>query len=157
MPFTPFNLGPGITLKRMAGRRMSLACFTCARILSGLEPGVGMLRGASVLHGYSHILTGALVITLICVVIKGLPERALGVRISAHSALTGALAGTLNHLLLDGIVQHDIRPWWPLTDANRMQGTLSWEGTEAMCVLLALPAIAWLPEGWRRLRATPWR
>lgn len=157
MPFTPFHLGPGITLKHVASPRMSLASFTCAQILIDLEPGIGVLRGASVLHGYSHTLAGALVITLLCVALKRWPERALGVRISARSTLAGALAGTLTHLLLDGIVHRDIRPWWPLTDANPLQGALSWEGTEALCLVLALPALFWIPEGWRRLRAMQWR
>lgn len=156
MPFTPFHLGPGIALKRLAGQHLSLSTFAGAQVLIDLEPGIGMLRGASVLHGYSHTLAGALLIALACVPLRGLAEKALKLAISARQALLGGLAGTLTHLLLDGMVHSDIRPWWPLSDANPMQDLLSWEHTEALCLLLALPALTWLPQAWRRLRATPW-
>jgi len=152
MPFTPFHLGPGIALKRAAGDRFSLAIFAAAQVLMDIEPGIGMLRDAPILHGYSHTLAGALLIAPGRVALKGIAERVLSTRITVGQALAGALAGTLTHLLLDGIVHQDIRPWWPLTTANPMQGLLSWDHTEVLCLLLALPGLAWMREGWHRLR-----
>ena len=51
MPFTPFHMGAGLALKAMAGRHFSVLTFGMAQAAMDLEPLVGMLRGAAVLHG----------------------------------------------------------------------------------------------------------
>ena len=157
MPFTLFHLGPGIALKSLMGERMSLAMFAGAQIVMDIEPGMGMISGAATLHGYSHTLPGALVIALVCLPFKRLAEWGFGVAISWRSALAGGLLGSLSHVLLDALVHSDIRPLWPFSETNPLQGMMDWEHTEMLCLLLALPALRWAPEGWRRLRVLPWR
>ena len=51
MPFTPFHMGAGLALKAMAGRHFSVLTFGMAQVAMDIEPLVGMLRGAAVLHG----------------------------------------------------------------------------------------------------------
>ncbi|MCX9158312.1 hypothetical protein OPU71_19480 [Niveibacterium sp. 24ML] len=157
MPFTVFHLGPGIALKAAAPRRLSLAMFAGAQVLMDIEPGIGMLRGAATLHGYSHTLAGALAIALLCLPFKRLAEWVFRVRISWRQAAVGALLGTFTHILLDALVHDDIRPFWPLSDANPLRGLLGWHETELLCLLLALAALRWAPHAWARLRAMPWR
>jgi membrane-bound metal-dependent hydrolase YbcI (DUF457 family) len=157
MPFTPFHLGPGIAIKAAAPRHVSLGMFAGAQVAMDLEPAIGMLSGAATLHGITHTLPGALVVALACLPFKRLAEWVFSVSISWQQAITGTLLGTYTHVLLDSLVHHDIRPLWPLSDANPLQNLLSWHETEVLCGVLALAAIRWLPEGWRRLRAMPWR
>jgi membrane-bound metal-dependent hydrolase YbcI (DUF457 family) len=156
MPFTLFHLGPGIALKSLAGKRFSLAMFAGAQVAMDIEPGLAMLRGAATLHGYSHTLPGALAIALACLPFKPLAERLFGVAISLRSALAGVLLGCFSHLLLDALVHSDIRPLWPFSDRDPLQGLMSWGAVELLCVALALPALRWAPQGWRRLRAMRW-
>jgi membrane-bound metal-dependent hydrolase YbcI (DUF457 family) len=157
MPFTLFHIGPGVTAKTILGTRVSLSMFAGAQIAMDLEPGMGMLRNAATLHGLSHTLAGAFVVGVACLPFKGLAERVFKVSISWRVALVGTFIGTYTHILFDALVHEDIQPLWPLSDANPLRGLLGWHETEALCLMLALPALRWLPEGWRRLRAMPWR
>lgn len=54
MPFTPFHMGAGLALKAVAGRHFSVLTFGIAQVAMDIEPLVGMLRGAAVLHGPTH-------------------------------------------------------------------------------------------------------
>lgn len=153
MPFTLFHLGPGIALKSLGGKRISLAMFAGAQVAMDIEPGIAMIRGAATLHGYSHTLPGALAIALACLPFKPLAERLFGVTISLRAALVGTLIGSFSHLLLDALVHSDIRPLWPFSDLDPLRGLMSWDAVEMLCLALALAALRWLPQGWRRLRA----
>jgi membrane-bound metal-dependent hydrolase YbcI (DUF457 family) len=33
-------------------------------------------------------------------------------------AVVGALVGTVSHVLLDSVMHHDMRPFWPISTAN---------------------------------------
>lgn len=59
MPFTPFHMGAGLALKAVAGRHFSVLTFGIAQVAMDIEPLVGMLRGAAVLHGPTHTYLGA--------------------------------------------------------------------------------------------------
>lgn len=58
MPFTPFHMGAGLALKAVAGRHFSVLTFGIAQVAMDIEPLVGMLRGAAVLHGPTHTYFG---------------------------------------------------------------------------------------------------
>lgn len=65
MPFTPFHMGPGLAVKALGGRHFSVLVFGIAQVAMDIEPGIGMLRGADVLHGWTHSYAGATVIGLL--------------------------------------------------------------------------------------------
>lgn len=156
MPFTLFHLGPGIALKSLAGQRISLAMFAGTQVAMDIEPGLAMLRGAGTLHGLTHTLPGALAIAVACLPFKPLAEKLFGVAIPIRAALVGTLAGSFSHLLLDALVHSDIRPLWPFSDLDPLRGLMSWEAVELLCLALALAALRWAPQGWRRLKAMRW-
>ena len=64
MPFTPFHMGAGLALKAVAGRHFSVLTFGMAQVAMDIEPLVGMLRGAALLHGPTHTYLGAVPIAL---------------------------------------------------------------------------------------------
>ncbi len=62
MPFTPFHMGPGLLVKAVAGRHFSILTFGIAQVAMDIEPLMGLMRGATVLHGPTHTYPAACVI-----------------------------------------------------------------------------------------------
>ena len=69
MPFTPFHMGAALIAKPGLNRNISVITFGIAQIAMDIEPGVGMLTGADVLHGPTHTILGALVIAYLVTLI----------------------------------------------------------------------------------------
>lgn len=154
MPVTPFHLGPALLVKAAAPRRFSLVIFGVSQVAIDVEPVVGLFRGAAVLHGFSHTLTGATLIALASVVVgRPLCERVLSMlngrptAIGATAAWSGAFIGTYSHLVLDGMMHLDMKPFAPLTDANPILGTMSVLGIYLFCVASAV--VGGLALQWR--------
>jgi hypothetical protein len=56
MPFTPFHMGAALIVKPGLNRNISVITFGLAQVAMDIEPGIGMLTGADVLHGPTHTL-----------------------------------------------------------------------------------------------------
>lgn len=154
MPVTPFHMGPALLVKAAAPRRFSLVIFGVSQVAIDVEPLVGLFRGAAVLHGFSHTLTGATLVAIASVVVgRPLCERVLRMlngrptAIGATAAWSGAFIGTYSHLVLDGMMHLDMKPFAPLTDANPILGAMSVLGIYLSCVLSAV--IGGLVLQWR--------
>jgi hypothetical protein len=172
VPFTPFHMGPGLAVKAVGGRYFSVLVFGIAQVAMDIEPLVGMLRGAKVLHGWSHSYVGATVIGLVVMLLAtplcrlilrrwnrelahyhigwlGSPEG-----IGPLAAATGAFVGTYSHVVLDSIMHADITPFSPWSTANGLQGYLSINALHFVCVAAGLFGIsAWLIVAlWQRRR-----
>jgi len=154
VPVTPFHMGPALLVKAAAPRRFSLVIFGLSQVAIDVEPIVGLFRGAAVLHGFSHTLTGATLIALACVLLgRPLCERVLGVLngrptpIGTTAAWSGAFVGTYSHLVLDGMMHLDMKPFAPLTDANPILGAMSVLGIYLLCVASAV--VGGLALQWR--------
>jgi hypothetical protein len=169
MPFTPFHFGPGALLKALGGRRFSLVGFGVAQVAIDIEPGLGLLRGADVLHGWTHTFVGATVLGAAAAAVtlaigprvlrardwllrrEGLAHWSEGTRIGALAAASGALLGAWSHVLLDGVMHSDLhpfapwsqaQPWWRLVGI----GTLHW-----LCVAAGVLGVAgWIARRRRR-------
>ena len=166
MPFTPFHMGPALAVKALAGRYFSVLTFGIAQVAMDIEPLVGMIRGAEVLHGWSHTYLGALVIAgtvvpispAICRPIlrrwnQELSHYRLGRLASAESfsslaVVTGALVGTLSHVALDSIMLSDMRPFAPIAESNGLLHSISIAELHLSCVGAGIIGIAvWLLVG----------
>jgi membrane-bound metal-dependent hydrolase YbcI (DUF457 family) len=65
--------------------------------------------------------------------------------ISKVAAMTGALFGTLSHLVLDSLMHHDIHPLAPFSNANPLMDLVSHDGVYKLCVVLGVVGAAtWL-------------
>lgn len=166
MPFTPFHLGPGAVFKAIGGRHFSFLVFGGAQVLMDLEPLAGIVRGAPVLHGYSHTVAGALAIGIVAALLgRPISNRVLAGLPGVHAPLTwtaafaGALAGTFSHIVLDAVMHDDMRPWWPLSEANGLLHVVSVDRLQMGCavaggaaaLLLAVRALG------RRSRPPAWQ
>jgi hypothetical protein len=167
LPFTPFHIGPGLALKGIAGRRFSLIAFGAAQVAMDIEPGVGMLRGAATLHGWSHTYSGATVIATVVLFGRPIWSRVLE-RWNAElrharldrlaspgpigwlPAALGAYLGTYSHVFLDSLMHYDIRPLAPFSVRNGLLGLMSIPALEWACVAAgAAGLMMWAATHWR--------
>lgn len=137
MPFTPFHFGPGLALKGLMPRHVSLSMFALANVAMDVEPLYRMWRIEFPLHGVSHTLAGAVVIAAATAVLgKPLLTHAWQQLERWHllddetpfqlrwtQAWFSALLGTLTHLLLDALMHADMQPFAPFTTANPLLHT----------------------------------
>jgi hypothetical protein len=169
MPFTPLHMGPGLAIKALAGRHFSLLSFAIAQLAMDIGPLINLLRGVPVLHGPSHSYAAALIIAaLVAILPPPLAVLILPVwsrepafhrlswpaaprRLGATAAITGALAGTLSHVLLDSLMHADMASLAPWDAGNGLLGAISYEALHRFCVLTGvLGFIGWLVAAWRK-------
>ncbi len=172
MPFTPLHLGPGLAIKALAGPRFSVLSFGIAQVAMDIEPLVGLVRGADVLHGPTHTYLAALLIGLVVAALS--PPicapilRRWNQELSLHRldwlaapqsfarapVIVGALVGTFSHVMLDSIMHSDIAPLAPWSSANALLGLISIGALHQFCILSGLFGVAvWLALAWRKRRA----
>ena len=65
MPFTPFHMGPGLLIKSVLLRHFSLMLFGFSQVAMDIETLIHILRGDSILHGFTHTYLGATAIGFI--------------------------------------------------------------------------------------------
>ena len=143
MPFTPFHFGPGLALHAAAPRRIDLASFCAANVLTDVEPLYRMIAGVHPAHGFFHGFLGA-TITAAATAVAFLAARARRpdwFRWQAPGAwpvVLGALLGTWSHVLLDGYMHGNVHPFTPFSDARPFFHRGSGGAVEAVCVAAAL-------------------
>ena len=171
MPFTPFHMGPALALKAVSGRYFSVLVFGIAQIAMDIEPLIGMIRNAGVLHGWSHTYIGATVIGILVTFAAPPLCRLILVRwnnelerhgvgwLGSSSTLgrvptaTGAFVGTYSHVVLDSIMHADMTPLSPWSKSNELLGLISIGELHAVCVAAgAFGVAAWLALGLRARR-----
>ena len=168
MPFTPFHMGAALIVKPGLTRHFSVITFGIAQVAMDIEPGVGMLTGADVLHGPTHTILGALVIaSLVMLIAPGvcsyllqkwnkevthhkLPWLVQSEVVSKIAVITGAFFGTLSHVFLDSLMHLDIHPLLPFSRANPLIGLISHDWVYQLCSIAGLlGVVAWLAMAWR--------
>jgi hypothetical protein len=169
MPFTPFHMGPGLALKAIGGRHLSVLAFGLAQVAMDLEPLLGMIRGSGVLHGPTHTFAGALAIGVGVALLARWPctailrtWNALSTRervawmaeptpIPRHALWIGALLGTFTHVLLDGIMHSDLHPFAPWSQLQPWWRLVSIGTLHLSCVVAGVIGVAgWTVVAWRR-------
>jgi membrane-bound metal-dependent hydrolase YbcI (DUF457 family) len=168
MPFTPFHMGAALIVKPAARGHFSVISFGLAQIAIDIEPLIGILRGAEILHGMTHTFVGAIVIGIFVALIAPYFARPIlrgyNQELRAHklewlceleapsrSAMwSGALFGTTSHIVLDSLMHHDIQPFAPFSDANPFLGVVSIGALHLICVALGfIGAGAWVVSKFR--------
>jgi ribosomal-protein-alanine N-acetyltransferase len=171
MPFTPFHMGAGLAVKGVAGHRFSVLMFGLAQVAMDIQPGIGLILGSEVLHGWTHTYAGATLIALI-VLALGRPLALLILRrwnrelvghrlawlvspeqLDWKAAAAGAFVGTYSHVALDSLMHADMHPWAPYSQANAMLQAISYESLILGCVVAGVAGIAlWFASNVRRKR-----
>jgi hypothetical protein len=168
MPITPFHFGAGALIKCVAPARISWTVFALANILIDLEPILLFVFTGDPAHPWLHTLPGAIGVALVAASAGRRPCEAFlrwwnrqlsptqatwlaaETRIMRAAAWAGALLGTLSHILLDAIMHADVRPFWPLQEANTLQGLITIEQLQWACVIAGVLGLALLTLARRR-------
>jgi hypothetical protein len=158
VPFTPFHMGPAVLLKSVTGRRFSLLVFGASQVAIDIEPLVHILRGDPELHGFTHTLAGAVLVGA-AAALAGRPlgnwflrllrrdneepwaKPLVATDITWAVALLSAWIGTGSHLLLDGMMHGDMRPFAPLTAANPILGAMSLDALHVFCIVTGVAGV----------------
>lgn len=160
-------MGAALFVKPGLNRNISVITFGLAQVAMDIEPGVGMLTGAEVLHGPTHTILGALVIAYLVMLIAPsvcsyllrkwnkevthhrLPWLVQSETTSKTAVAVGAFFGTLSHVALDSLMHHDIHPMSPFSQANPLMGLVSHDGVYQLCAIAGvLGAVAWVAMQW---------
>ena len=166
MPFTPFHIAAGASVKAIVPKHFSWSIFTLTNILIDCEPLYYHFTEGMLYHKFFHSIIGATIVAAICATLgKPLCEYGLklwnnslapedkrwlgsGIKISHLSAWTGAVIGAYSHLILDSIMHLDIKPLAPFRDENQLLGVLGMMELHVLCLILlgAGVIIYWLRE-----------
>jgi hypothetical protein len=142
MPFTPLHMGPGIAIKAVMQRRLSLMVFGWSQIVIDIQPLVVMLTDQGELHGFSHTYIGATLIAMFC----GFTGKYFGeiglklirepqyLPISWTVSFLSAFIGTYSHIVLDSIMHADITPFAPFNRNNALLGIISIDALHMLCI-----------------------
>ncbi len=169
MPFTPFHMGAALIVKPGLDRNFSVITFGVAQVALDIEPGIGMLTGAAVLHGPSHTVLGALVIACLVMLVSpwicslllggwnkevthyGWTRWVQAETPPRKAVMLGAFFGTLSHVALDSLMHDDIQPLLPFSRSNPLSGLVTHDAVYQACVVAgSLGAVAWLSLKWIR-------
>lgn len=144
MPFTPFHFGVGMAAKAALPRRFSLVFFVALQVIIDLESLYNLIKDRYPVHRFLHTFVGA---TLLAVVSSGLVfggvlwwrasyARARPAPGLMASLLTTALFATWSHVVLDGIMHRDTRPFWPISDENPLLSLVGVGVLHLACLVL---------------------
>ena len=147
---------PGIFLKSLGGRHISLTVFALSQLAMDLEVLVRVAGGAERWHGFTNTFIGAAVV-LLPTVFLGKPAgewvlrwwnrnlsptqaRWLEVqtRISWPAAWIGGVLGVFSHVILDAVMHADAIPGAPFSAANPYVGLLSIGQLNLLCLIFLL-------------------
>lgn len=146
-------MGAALIVKPGLNRNFSVITFGIAQVAMDIEPGIGMLTGADVLHGPTHTILGALVIACLVLLIAPsvcnflqkrwnkevihykLPWLVQCGALPKNAVISGALFGTLSHVALDSLMHHDMHPLLPFSEANPLLGLVSHDGVYQLCAI----------------------
>jgi membrane-bound metal-dependent hydrolase YbcI (DUF457 family) len=167
LPFTPFHMGAALIVKPGFNRNFSVITFGLAQVAMDIEPGIGMLTGADVLHGPTHTILGALVVAYLVMLIAPvvcnfvlrkwneevthhrLPWLAQPETTSKIAVTLSVFFGTLSHVALDSLMHHDIHPLRPFSQVNPLMGLMTHDGVYQLCAIAGiLGAVGWVAMQW---------
>ncbi|HEU5135009.1 MAG TPA: metal-dependent hydrolase [Steroidobacteraceae bacterium] len=155
MPITPFHFGPGVLFHAVSPRRVSFIAFVAANCITDCESVYNVLRGHYPVHRFLHTFVGAALVTAMTVALFVAMRRlARNVRVpdwfewqqlTLAPVVVGALLGSYSHVVLDGIMHADMRPFAPWSDANPFLYVVSMSTLHWMCLTLGVVGVLlWL-------------
>lgn len=130
MPFTPFHGGPGLMLKALFPRGVSLVTFLTTQIVIDCETAYHLLIGDYPLHRFFHSLIGGAIAGCAVAVVVVAASRWLPIsqyfdedaggrgEMAPVPAIVAGVVGGTSHSILDGIVHPDVRPFAPVADVS---------------------------------------
>ena len=160
-------MGAALIVKPALNRNFSVITFGIAQVAMDIEPSVGLMTGADVLHGPTHTILGALVIACLVMIISPSvcnllltkwnkevihykwPRLVQSEAVPKAAVVFGAFFGTLSHVALDSLMHHDIQPLLPFSTANPLMGLVTHDEVYQACAIAGvLGTVAWFALRW---------
>lgn len=152
MPVTPFHFGPGALLHAAAPRRVSFIAFVAANCITDCESVYNILRNSFPLHRFLHTFVGATLVCGVTIVLfvamrrlsrnVSLPNWFQWQQLTTAAVGVGAALGSYSHIVLDGIMHADMRPFAPWSDANPFLRAIPLSALHWGCIGAGLVGIA---------------
>ena len=153
MPITPLHVGPGLLIKLVGGRHLSLTMFVLTQITMDLEVLMRLMLGAFPLHGFTNTILGATAVLAVTIVLgkpvcewalhwwnrKLSPAQSRWLRVSEGiswtAACLGGISGGFSHFVLDAMMHADAKPWMSFYEANPFLGLFSIDQLNLFCLV----------------------
>ena len=146
MPFTPFHFGPGLFVKAIDPRQVSLSAFVATQVVVDLEPLYYFARGEYPVHRWTHtvwlggaigLATGAL-LALLARRWLATAHEVVRTDLTLGAALVGGLIGGVSHPILDGFMHRDVRALRPFSEATWVLHPSQIPALHVACLLLGV-------------------
>ena len=152
MPFTPFHIISGISVKSIFPKYFSWSIFALTNVLIDCEPLYYFFTTGALSHKFFHTIIGGSIIAIICATLgKPICEFGLQIwnknlkmenikwfktnsKISKISSWSGALIGAYSHILFDSVMHKDMTPLSPFTNNNALLRIISIENLHYICL-----------------------
>jgi len=155
VPVTPFHFGPGVLFHAVAPRKISFIAFVAANCITDIESVYNVLRGNFPVHRFLHTFVGAALVAAMTVALfMAMRRLARNIRLpnwfewqqlTLPAVIVGALLGSYSHIVLDGIMHADMRPFAPWSDDNPFLHFVSLGTLHLACIALGIAgALLWL-------------
>ena len=152
MPFTPFHIVAGTSVKSVFPKYFSWSTFALTNILIDCEALYYYFTTGVLSHKFFHTIIGVSIVAIICATL-GKPICELGLRIwnknfkmekikwlktdikiNKISSWSGALIGAYSQLIFDSIMHRDMTPFFPFTNHNGFLRVISVENLHNICL-----------------------
>ena len=152
MPFTPYHIDAGTSVKSVFPKYFSFSTFTLTNVLIDCEVLYFYFTTGFLSHKFFHTIIGVLIVAIICATL-GKPVCEFGLRvwnktlkmvnikwfkteikINYFSSWGGAITGALSQLILDSIMHRDMKPLFPFSYENIFLRIVSIENLHYICL-----------------------
>jgi membrane-bound metal-dependent hydrolase YbcI (DUF457 family) len=156
VPFTPFHFGVGLAAKAASGR-FSLSLFIALQVVIDLESLYNLAYDRYPVHRFLHTFFGATLLALLSSALLFLVAQRWHANAGrrprpAHRLFTSLLAislfATWSHVVLDGIMHRDVRPFWPITASNPLLSLVGLGLLHLGCLVLGFFGLVALAFQW---------
>jgi len=155
VPITPFHFGPGVLFHAAAPHRVSFIAFIAANCITDVESIYNVLNGNFPVHRFLHTFVGAAVSAALAIALflsmrwlarsNPLPNLFEWQQLTPGPVIVGALLGSYSHVVLDGIMHADMRPFAPWSDANPFLHAVSLGALHWGCIIALIAGVLlWL-------------
>ena len=160
MPFTPFHLMAGTSVKSFFPQYFSFSIFTLTNVIIDSEVLFYIYTTGIPAHKFFHTFLGASLIAIfVALFCRSLCEIGLKfwniilytkkfslfkveAKITRLSAWCGAFVGAYSQLLLDSVMHRDMMPFFPFSDLNQFHSIISTNNLHYLCIGLFYVAFA---------------
>ncbi len=152
MPFTPFHLMAGTSVKSFFPKYFSFSIFTLTNVIIDSEVLFYIYTTGIPSHKFFHTFLGASLIAIfVALFFRSFCEIGLKfwniifytkkfslfkveVKITRLSAWCGAFVGAYSQLLLDSVMHKDMMPLFPISDLNQLHGVIAINNLHFLCI-----------------------